>query len=98
MRYHWEAAKNAWLLKHRNVSFEEVVWAIAQGRLLDVLVSDKEHYRGQKQLVVDIKGYAYLVPVVEQDEIVFLKTVIPSRKLTRRYLRKGGAGNGTTDS
>ena len=62
---------------------------------MDVLISDKERYRGQKQLVVEVKGYAYLVPVVEQGEQMFLKTIIPSRKLTRWYLRKGGAGNGT---
>ena len=91
MRYHWDAAKNEWLIRHRRISFEDVVWAIAHGHLLDVLISDKERYKGQQQLVVNVKGYAYLVPMVEEGETIVLKTVIPSRKVTRQYLRKGGA-------
>lgn len=93
MRYHWDPAKNEWLIRHRGVSFEDVVWAIAHGHLLDVLISDRERYKGQKQLVVEVKGYAYLVPLVEEGGTIIFKTVIPSRKLTREYLRKGG-GNG----
>jgi len=34
----------------------------------------------------DIDGYAYLVPYVENEEEIFLKTIIPSRKATKRYL------------
>ncbi len=96
MQYQWDPPKNAWLSTHRGISFEDVVWAVAQGQLLDVLVSDKERYKGQRQLVVCIKGYAYLVPVVEEGEVTLLKTIIPSRKLTRHYLRKGGMRDGTT--
>ena len=36
--------------------------------------------------VVRIRGYVYLVPFVETDSEVFLKTIIPSRKATRKYL------------
>ncbi len=46
--------------------------------------------------MVDVNGYAYLVPVVEQGEAIVFKTIIPSRKLTRQYLRKGG-GNGAIE-
>jgi hypothetical protein len=42
--------------------------------------------------VVEVDDYAYLVPFVEHDEEVFLKTIIPSRKATRRCLR--GEDNG----
>ncbi len=86
MHYDWDAAKNEWLLKERGISFEEIVWHIAQGHLLDVLVSDKEPYKGQKQLVINVNGYAYPVPIIEQGEVIILKTAIPSRKLTRQYL------------
>jgi hypothetical protein len=44
-----------------------------------------------------VRGYAYLVPFVEEGETILLKTIIPSRKLTRQYLQKGGVGNGTTE-
>jgi uncharacterized DUF497 family protein len=97
-RYQWDPAKNEWLLRHRGISFEQIVWHIAAGHLLDVLLSDKEQYKGQRQLVVGVQGYAYLVPFVEQGDLIVLKTIIPSRKLTRRYLRKGGAGDGATES
>ena len=98
VRYQWDPAKDAWLLRSRGISFEAIVWHIAEGHLLDVLISDKERYKGQKQFVVDVQGYAYLVPFVEQGDAIVLKTIIPSRKLTRQYLRKGGAGDGATES
>ena len=65
---------------------------------MDVLISDKDQYKGQTQFVVDVNGYAYLVPFVEQGDAIVLKTIIPSRKLTRQYLRKGGARDGATES
>lgn len=97
-RYQWDPAKNAWLLQHRGISFEQIVWHMAEGHLLDMLISDKLRYMGQKQFVVDVQGYAYLVPFVEEGEAISLKTIIPSRKLTRQYLRKGGMGDGATES
>ena len=97
-QYQWDPAKNEWLLRHRGISFEEILWHIAEGHLLEVLISDKEPYKGQKQFVVEVRGYAYLVPFVEEGESVILKTIIPNRKLTKRYLRKGGAGDGATES
>ena len=96
--YRWDPAKNDWLLRHRGISFEQIVRHIVEGHLLDVLISDKEQYKGQKQLVVEVHGYAYLVPCIEEPEAIVLKTIIPSRKLTRQYLRKGGASDGTTES
>ena len=60
------------------------------GGILDTLEqSNQARYPGQKIHVVDVEGYAYLVPFVESEEEVFLKTMIPSRKATRFYL--GGA-------
>jgi hypothetical protein len=64
-----------------------VVVAIESGRLLDVLAHpNRERYPGQRIAVVDLGGYAALVPYVETDDHLFLKTVIPSRKATRDYL------------
>lgn len=94
--YSWDPAKNDWLIRQRGISFDAIVWHIAQGGLLDVLVSDKDPYRGQQQCIVNVNGYAYLVPVVEEGDTIVLKTVIPSRKLTRRYLREGGVGDGAS--
>ncbi|MGZ9164258.1 MAG: toxin, partial [Anaerolineales bacterium] len=69
-------------------SFEDVVFYIELGFLLDVLEHpNQEKYKGQKIFVVQIDDYAYLVPFVEDDHDVFLKTIIPSRKATRKYLK-----------
>ena len=97
-RYQWDPAKNSWLLRQRGISFEEIIRYIAEGHLLGVLVSDKEKYKGQKQFVVEVRNYAYLVPFVEKEDAIILKTIIPSRKLTRQYVRAQGAGHGETES
>jgi uncharacterized DUF497 family protein len=85
--FSWNPEKNAFLLKERNISFEDVVFHIDRGDLLDVMEHpNRERYPGQRIFVVDIEGYAYLVPFVEGESEVFLKTIIPSRKATRDYL------------
>jgi hypothetical protein len=84
----WNEEKNELLKEERQASFEEVVLYIELGFLLDVLEhSDEEKYKGQKIFVVQIDDYAYLVPFVEDDHGVFLKTIIPSRKAPRKYLK-----------
>jgi len=89
--FSWNDEKNAVLKAERQVSFEEIVLYIEMGCLLDVLEHpNQEKYKGQKILVVQIDNYVYLVPFVETDDAVFLKTIIPSRKATRKYL-KGNA-------
>lgn len=89
--YRWDSSKNDKLLSQRSVSFEEVLLAMEQGRLLDVVENpNREKYRGQKAFVVEIRRYVYFVPFVDHGDEIFLKTVIPSRKLTRKYLRRGG--------
>ena len=89
MRYYsWNAEKNRRLKAERGVSFEEVVYYIEQGQLLDIVEHPNlELYKGQRIFVINIKDYAYLVPFVETEREVFLKTIIPSRKATKKYLR-----------
>ena len=82
------------LQKDRDISFEEVVFYIEQGQLLDVLEHpNQEKYQGQKVFVVEIEDYIYLVPFVEAENEVFLKTIIPSRKATKQYIKKRGGKN-----
>jgi len=40
--------------------------------------------------VIDISDYIYLVPFVESETEIFLKTIIPSRKATKQYLKEKG--------
>lgn len=88
--YRWSEKKNEQLKQSRGISFEDVVLAIESGGLLDVLAHpNPRQYPNQKVLVVAVMEYVYLVPHVEEADHVFLKTVIPSRKATRDYGRRG---------
>ena len=88
--FRWNHEKNEQLKVERNVSFEDIVLAIEAEGLLDVLQhSNRGRYPGQLILVVAFDRYAWLVPLVEEAEYYFLKTVIPSRKATRDYLERG---------
>lgn len=84
----WALEKNEKLKAERGVSFEDIVMRIERGEVLDILEHpDQERYEGQRIFVIRIEDYVYLVPFVEDEEQVVLKTVIPSRKATRKYLR-----------
>lgn len=87
LNYDFSAEKNQTLVKERGVSFEDAIAAIGNGALLDVIDHpNMSRYPKQKIYVVAMDGYAYLVPYVKKDEkTVFLKTIIPSRKLTKKY-------------
>lgn len=94
--FRWSPDKNERLKSERGISFEEIVLAIEDNGLKDILVHpNQERYRGQVVLVVAHRGYAFLVPSVEESTHYFLKTVIPSRKATRDYLGTEGAGEKT---
>lgn len=83
----WNAEKNALLKKTRGLSFEDVVFHIMSGDILDTIDHpNQERYPSQQIHVIAIEEYVYLVPFVESEEEVFLKTIIPSRKATRNYL------------
>ncbi len=85
--YDWSDAKNQWLRQERGLTFEDIVFHMAHGGLLDTIEHPhRRQYPGQRIFVVDVEGYACLVPFVEDDEVIFLKTIIPSRKMTRLYL------------
>jgi len=86
----WDPEKNRQLKQERNVSFEDVVFHLAAGGILDTLEHpNQERYPGQQIHVIEMEGYIYLVPFVESDDEVFLKTIIPSRKATKTPLGAG---------
>ena len=88
--FDWNAEKNILLKAERGISFDEIVLAIEQGHLLNVVQHpNQEQYPNQLIYVINLQGYVYLVPFVQDGEIIFFKTIIPSRKATRDYLRKG---------
>jgi len=85
--FRWNAEKNETLAKERGITFEEVVQRIADGAtIVETDHPNQEKYPNQKILIVDVAGYAYLVPCVKKGDGYFLKTIIPSRKATKKYL------------
>ena len=88
-RFDWDVEKNKKLIEERKISFEEIVFFIEQGNLLDIVDNSNPKYQHQKMFVLDIEGYVYVVPFVETQEAYFLKTIFPSRKATKEYFQKG---------
>jgi uncharacterized DUF497 family protein len=88
--FRWNPEKNELLKADRGLSFERIVVAVEADGLLDIVDHpNKGKYPRQKVLIVSIDSYVHLVPfVVEGDDFV-LKTIVPSRKATRDYLKQG---------
>jgi len=83
----WNTEKNAQLINNRDISFERVIYHIERDGLLDVIDHPNQlKYPNQRMFIVNVNNYAFLVPFVENDSEIFLKTVIPSRKATKKYL------------
>jgi hypothetical protein len=73
-------------VRERGISFERIVFEIANGNELAVLQHpNQEKYPGQKISMVQVDDYVYGVPFVETEEEIFLKTIIPSRKATKQF-------------
>ena len=85
--YVWNNEKNKLLQNKRGISFEDIVDAISNGDLLDSIKNpSSEKYSSQSVFIVNLKGYVYCVPYVEDETSIFLKTIFPSRKMKKRYL------------
>lgn len=85
----WDNEKNQKLKDERSICFEDIVAAIETKKILDVINHPNQNkYPNQKILIADIRNYAYLIPYAEDEEKYFLKTIIPSRKATKKYILK----------
>ena len=85
--FNWNSEKNELLKDKRAICFEDIVFYIDKGFLVDdVTHPNQGKYPGQRMLVVNIEEYIYLVPYVESKDELFMKTIIPSRKATKKYL------------
>ena len=76
-------------MQERGVSFEDITVAVEAGGLLGIVPhQNPTKYPRQKIMVVEVAGYAFLVPFIEEEDHFFLKTIIPSRKATRDFIAK----------
>ena len=89
MQYEWDPRKNERLKSERKVSFENIVFHLERGDVW--MISDhpdQNHYPGQRIYFVIMDEYIYLVPHFMEENYIFLKTIIPSRKATKAYRSK----------
>jgi uncharacterized DUF497 family protein len=85
--FDWDPEKNLKLRVERGISFEEIVFHTLAGDIVDVAEHpDQSSYPGQRIFKILIDGYIFLVPFVENEKMIFLKTIIPSRKATKQFL------------
>ncbi len=83
----WDSEKNQKLVEERGISFEDAVFFINNGGLIDdVAHTNTKTYPNQRMFFINIDEYIYLVPYVEDKDEIFLKTIIPSRKATKLYI------------
>ena len=83
----WNREKNEWLMRERGVSFEEVADKVAaRGVITAIDHPNRKKYPHQKMYILEIRGYVYQVPFVEDENKIFLKTIIPSKIYTKLYL------------
>ena len=86
--YKWNNEKNELLKYSRKICFEQIAMHIDQGDLIDIIGHPNQtRYPNQKMLVVKVNEYVYLVPFIKEGNVRFLKTIIPSRKATKKYIR-----------
>lgn len=87
--FEWSDEKNIKLKNERGISFDTIIYYIEKGAVLDIVPHPlQDKYPGQNIYIIAIEEYAYLVPFIETETVVFLKTIIPSRKATKIYLKR----------
>jgi len=83
----WNKQKNQQLQRDQGIGFETVEQVISTGSVLDIIQHPNlEKYPSQRIFILEIDNYVYLVPFVENEQEIFLKTIIPSRKMKKKYL------------
>jgi len=89
MEVRWSVEKNSILKQTRKVSFEDVENAIMNDNILDIIPHhNQEKYAHQELMIVYIQNYTYYVPFVMNEEEIFLKNIIPSRKYHKKYSKE----------
>ena len=91
MVFEWDEKKNTFLKTNRGISFERLVVAIEQGDIITILENpNQEKYKDQNLYVLNIDGYAWIMPFRIFAKKRFLITAYPSRRYTRKYLKEIG--------
>lgn len=85
----YDPYKNIILKKVRDISFDIVEEILQTNGPLDIIKNNSKNHTKQFMYVIPYKKYIYVVPFVENENEIFLKTIYPSRKYTKLYFGKG---------
>ncbi len=85
----WDKGKNIWLKKNRQISFEAIELKILNNDIIKIIPHSSKKYAHQFMIIVNVNNYGYVVPFVinKENNLIFLKTIFPSRKYTKKYLK-----------
>ncbi len=87
MNFRWNLEKNELLKKERGVCFEDVVTQIYDDNILDIIKHpNQKKYPGQHIYIIVLQNYVHMIPFVKKDDEIFLKTIVPSRKMQKLYM------------
>ena len=82
--YEFSQEKNLQLISSRGIGFEDVIAILdAKGALTVIDHPNNKKYPQQKIYIIEIDSYIYLVPFERDGDKIILKTIFPSRKMTR---------------
>lgn len=89
VQYDYNKEKDRLVRLRHGVSFKDIIQEIKRKRVLKrISHPNKTKYSNQKLYIIEIKGYAIVVPHVEQGDTIFLKTLFPSRKYTKKFIKR----------
>ena len=87
-KFKWDKGKNRVLKETRSVSFEMIEEAIRSGNILDIVKNKNYEHQKMMHVYVKLKDYVYVVPFEIRDDYIWLITIFPSRKVTKKH--RGG--------
>lgn len=82
-QFNWDNDKNDLLKKERNVCFEDVLECFENNNFYGVYENPSSNFPNQEVFLVAINNYPCIVPFVETEEDIFLKTIIPDRRFKK---------------
>jgi uncharacterized DUF497 family protein len=86
MNFRWNLEKNKLLKKERNVCFEDVIALIHEKKIVDIIKHPNGiKYPNQSIYILCLLDYIHMVPFVRKEDEIFLKTIVPSRKMNKYY-------------
>jgi len=91
MKYVFDEFKNLLLKETRGVCFEDIVNSVENKQIIENIAHhNQKKYPHQRILIIKINNYIYAVPYVLDitNQTIFLKTIYPSRDLTKKYLER----------